>query len=456
VELPIRRRLGFTLPVLNEVRKRLADSQEFESLRRWVDRLFPLVAGKAPNYFRTNTQVFQAMADLQTKYPDLVKVEDVGDSGDKRAGKGGYDIMSMRLGSPKAGQPRKPILMVIATEHAREIANAEISMRKATQLLEGYGKDPEATALLDNYELVFIPIVNPDGHAVVEQGFATGNSTKLMQRKNTQGPGDGVDPNRNYPFHYGGAGASTNPYSQTYRGKGPASESEIQAVIGVAEAINPDFFISLHSYSELVLYAWGDTKEKSPDHVAYKSFSDAMSSLTDEGGDKYTSQPGIDLYATTGTSSDHMYGALHIPAVTIETGQSFHQSDSEFEQTWNEVGPVLDYAAKLTNGAWALGMGPMVRSVKVEGTQVTAQVSDAYNGNQAIVAAEAVTDLATPYGQGVPLSATDGSFDGSQEVVKGDIAALKGKLVYVRAKDADGNWGTWGADWNAAPKVGNA
>lgn len=34
-----------------------------------------------------------------------------------------------------------------------------------TQILSGYGTDPEVTALLDAFDWVIIPSINPDGYA---------------------------------------------------------------------------------------------------------------------------------------------------------------------------------------------------------------------------------------------------------------------------------------------------
>jgi hypothetical protein len=40
----------------------------------------------------------------------------------------------------------------------------------------------------------------------------------------------GTDPNRNWGYHWGGVGASTDPCEETYRGKGRFSEPETRAV----------------------------------------------------------------------------------------------------------------------------------------------------------------------------------------------------------------------------------
>lgn len=77
-----------------------------------------------------------------------------------------------------------------------------------------------------------------------------------------------MDPNRNYDFAFGGPGSSDDPCSQTYRGprafSEPETESESELVMSMRQRIK--LFISLHSYSQLVLIAWDHTKETHKDY----------------------------------------------------------------------------------------------------------------------------------------------------------------------------------------------
>ncbi|MCW2972714.1 MAG: Carboxypeptidase, partial [Thermoleophilia bacterium] len=220
----------------------------------------------APAYFRTYEQVEAALYDLQAKYPNLVEVRDIGDSAEKVAGAADRDILALVL-TNKAKTGVKPSTLHVAGIHAREIANPELLMKFAGNLLTGYGTDAEATMLLDSRETVLVPMLNPDGHAVVERGFAGEKGGYTMQRKSTMNgdPAKGTDLNRNYEYHWGGPGAGTNPGSETYRGPGAASEPETQAIQKYVAAHKPSFFMDWHSYSQLNMYPWGDTKEHTKD-----------------------------------------------------------------------------------------------------------------------------------------------------------------------------------------------
>ena len=412
-----------------------------------------VVAAGAPAYFRTYEQITTALKDLQTKYPNLVEVIDIGDSSEKVAGKANRDVWAIRLtnkqAKPAAGE--KPSVVYIAGEHAREIANPELMMKFIKQTLEGYGTDAEATALLDNRVLNIVPMMNPDGHAVVERGYSKLPDGKLMQRKNTSLP-SGVDLNRNYDFRWGGPGASNLPASDIYRGPSAASEPEVQAVQKFITATKPGVFMDWHSYSRLNLYPWGDTKDPTPDHAGLDAMARKFSTWN-----HYTPQQSIKLYPTSGTSKDWAYGTHKIPGFTIETGDSFHQTDVQFAGSWRENSPIMGYVAKIADAPFQRVKGPDTLDVllaagapglKRGALKLTAQVSDANNGQDAVKGAEWVTDPSVPLGKGNALTPADGAFDAASELVTGVISqAATGALVYVRAQDAQGNWGPNTAQW---------
>jgi hypothetical protein len=407
----------------------------------------------APAYFRTYEQVRSALGELQARFPDLVEVVDIGDSAEKVAGTADRDVLAIRLTAKGVNDGRKPTAFHIAGEHAREIANPELALRHATQLLEGYGSDPEATALLQTRVIEIVPMMNPDGHAVVERGFAKAAGGNLMHRKNTSPPA-GTDLNRNYDFKWGGPGASSNPRSDTYRGPSAASEPEVQAIQRRVAETRPGIFIDWHSYSELNLYPWGDTKDKAPDHAGLDALAKKFSSFNG-----YTPQQSIQLYPTTGTSKDWVYGNFKAAAFTVETGRTFHQTDAEFERVWGENAPVFTYAAKVADAPFARVFGPDAVAVSAAATDaaaggrqqfaVGARLSDSTSGNQALAAAELVLDPFAAPGTGIPMQPADGRFDSPTETVTGLVDAALGErvLVHVRGRDAAGNWGPLTAQW---------
>ena len=124
-------------------------------------------------------------------------------------------------------------------------------MRYISYLLDGYNNDPDAHWLVDYHDIWVVPMLNPDGHHIVEAGG--GGSSPYYQRKNsnnTNGCTDwppsifsqfGVDNNRNFPFLWNCCGGSTGaPCDQTYHGVAANSDPETQAAVNQVRLLIPD------------------------------------------------------------------------------------------------------------------------------------------------------------------------------------------------------------------------
>ena len=128
--------------------------------------------------------------------------------------------------------------------------------------------------------------MNPDGY---QYSF----DVERLWRKNLRdndGDGqttnaDGVDPNRNYPEHfkYDEEGSSKIQSSQTYRGPGPASERETQAIMGLSERVGFEFNVNYHSNGRWLLYpeGWQTSSPTADDPIYF-----ALSGNLDRAGDR--------------------------------------------------------------------------------------------------------------------------------------------------------------------------
>ncbi|MDX6650805.1 MAG: hypothetical protein QOJ97_2756, partial [Solirubrobacteraceae bacterium] len=217
----------------------------------------------------------------------------------------------------------RPVYFVVALHHAREWPAAEVAMEYARMLAESYGTDQRVTDLLKRVRVVVVPLINADGfvasRTAVDPADQTGDENLLLaeqiappgpfayRRKNCGGglpagaPCDvqyGIDPNRNYGEGWGGAGASMNPLGLTYRGPGPWSEPETQAVHEYSQRRQITNIITLHNVAALVLRPPGRRSDGlAPDEPRLKALGDQMADATG-----YTSQYGWELYDTSGTT----------------------------------------------------------------------------------------------------------------------------------------------------------
>lgn len=158
------------------------------------------------------------------------------------------------------------------------------------------------------------------------EGIAPPGGIFSYRRKNCDGLIDsglvpcelqhGVDPNRNYGEKWGGPGSDEDRTSQAYRGSGPWSEPETQAVHEYSQQRQITALITLHNVAALVLRPPGLHDDgKAPDEERLKEIGDAMGRATG-----YTSQYGFQLYDTAGTTEDWNYAAAGTYGFTIEIG----------------------------------------------------------------------------------------------------------------------------------------
>ncbi|MGD9688282.1 MAG: M14 family zinc carboxypeptidase [Phycisphaerales bacterium] len=221
----------------------------------------------------------------------------------------GRDIFAIRIAAPGAPADR-PAVFLHSLQHCREWVTGMTTMFIADRLVRGHATDPEVAALLSTVQFIIVPVVNPDGYvytwASPQQRFWRKN-----RRPNPNGT-TGVDLNRNWGFGWGGQGSSGNQGSETYRGPSAFSEPETQALRDFITA-NPHIkaHVDIHSYSQLVLSAWGYTADPAPDALLFDDLNSLMvGAFAGVHGTAYTGGPTFStIYPASGVSSDWSYGA---------------------------------------------------------------------------------------------------------------------------------------------------
>ena len=414
-----------------------------------------------PKYFRTVDGIYGDMSAMKSSFGDLVSLETIGKSERKKQHEkdpklpDGYDLKMLRLGKQPARE-NKPKIMFTAGMHAREIANPEILMQWARNLLQNYGKDPQATFFLDNYEILLVPMVNPDGHRVVENGFANAKDGDIWQRKNNPNAIDpkkdnyDVDLNRNFSDKRWGGPGTGGPYDQTFPGESMASESETQAIENVFKSEkNLQFYTDLHSYSQLILHPPSNDHEKVPE-ADYKGFVNLSNHLAQITG--YTPEDAKDLYPTSGTSDTSAYFIHKIPGLTIETGTSFHMSLREFEAVQKVINPSLDFLVKsFTHWRDVAEVAPEPKWVQVD---KDARKLQAVFNTANIGAVEYVLDPDhTKPGFGIAMKKYSANkYDADIDLLLQNQETATPRIIFVRAQDAQTKeWGPLTAQWLVPP-----
>ncbi len=250
----------------------------------------------------TYDEIVAELDNMATLFPDLItEKESLGQSGE------GRDMWMVKISDNAGTSEDEPQVLYTALHHAREPAGAMTLLFYMYYLLENYDTDPFVHALVDNTEMYFVPVMNPDGYVYNQQTNPNGGGMWRKNRRDNGTPGCiGVDINRNYGYMWGydNYGSSPDPCDETYRGPSAFSEPEIQAIRDFCEAHEFKNALNYHTYSNLLLYAWGYTDEPSPDDGLF--FAHSMLYTMDN---HYTFGPGsTTIYPTNGGSDDWMYG----------------------------------------------------------------------------------------------------------------------------------------------------
>ncbi len=420
--------------------------------------------------YRTVEETFAFLNQMAAAYPQLAEVFTYGQSWEKmRNPLNGYNLTGIKLTNKENRGGVRPRFFLQAGIHARELVPPEMATRFIQYLLNNYGIDGDATWLLDEHEIIVVPIINPDGRKIAETG--------QLKRKNTNnltggctGTLTGIDLNRNYSFWWGTVNMPTDPpCGETWPGLVAASEPEIAFEQALMTSLFPDqrpndrttpapldatgVFLDMHSTGNLVLYPWGED-ETPPPNMQLRTIAQKMA---DYNG--YNPIQSIQLYPTSGSSKDWAYGELGVAALSTETGiggsggcrgfmPQYTCLDGGAEGNfWNLNRPVLLYLAKLARTPYMSSEGPTPETFTSTRTRlnrylVRAQISDENNGGQNITAAEIYIDR-PPWRGGVPIAmfAEDGSFNSPVESAVANIVVAGSHLIYVRGRDSAGNWG---------------
>ena len=240
---------------------------------------------------------------------------------------GGRDILAVKLtqGAPGVADGSRPAVLFSATQHAREWISTEVDRRLMNWYIEQWkANDPAVKSLLQTTELWFVPVANPDGY---QYTFDPDHRLWRKNLRDNDGNGiittaDGVDPNRNFPNHWGydEEGSSSITSSETYRGPSAGSEPETKAMKGLLDRVPFRFQVNYHSNGQWLLYAegWQIATPTADDPIYY-----AMSGNLDTPAIK-DFHPGLSsdvLYVTNGETTDYAHASRGTLAWTPELSE---------------------------------------------------------------------------------------------------------------------------------------
>ena len=128
------------------------------------------------DHYYTLEQVYEAVQALNKAYPEMTKLEEVGQSEE------GRPIYAVTVNNPKTGPALdKPGVYVDGNIHGNEIQGGEICLYMLDYLLGNYGKNKEVTELLDKRSFYVVPVINVDGRRHFFNDANTSDSNRSLR-----------------------------------------------------------------------------------------------------------------------------------------------------------------------------------------------------------------------------------------------------------------------------------
>lgn len=218
-------------------------------------------------------------------------------------------LVALRIGKElsSSNEKSRPRLLFTAATHGDEIITTEVLLSLMNTFLSRAKSEPRFQSMLENFELVFIPVLNPDGF------------TRQYRYEGNQ------DPNRSYSFP-----------KDPQRKPTPSIAAEISFVQKYPIAGSIDF----HAYSGVIIYPWGYT-ETPLASAPLKTFHDLSAKMAATNDYHYGSIADI-MYIAQGSSCDYFHWTKQSISIGIELGDDKSPDPSEFakyiqeqeESTW--------------------------------------------------------------------------------------------------------------------------
>jgi carboxypeptidase D len=264
----------------------------------------------------------QIMEKFQDDYPQRARLIDLGPT---VQGRRLYLLKVSANVSANAGRPR---FLHVALVHGDELLNYMNALHMIDTLLSGYETVPRFRALLDNIEIWFVPLCNPDGC------YHGGDSTVQSARRFNA---DTVDINRNFPCPCG-----RTEFNHAITGEYTAREPETAALLNLWNRYVFHLSTDAHSGTETMLWPYGSMERRPCDEEWYtwvcRRFVDQVHGIdsayfTQCGGDGMGNLYS-ELYECHGTLVDYSVFSRRGRMIVMETALEKMMTEADLKKYW--------------------------------------------------------------------------------------------------------------------------
>ncbi|MBO1511763.1 M14 family metallocarboxypeptidase [Metabacillus bambusae] len=221
----------------------------------------------------------QDIFSLNAMYPSIVDIKTIGKSVD------GRNIYALKLGTGKTE------VLFNGSHHAREHMTTNLLMEMIDEYAQGYVGSKaidgyNVKQILTNTSIWFVPMVNPDGVTLVQEGYKSAKNPSYVLKINNNNKDfsawkaniRGVDLNRQYPADWNNICCNPGkPGPQNYKGEKPLSEPEVRAMYNFTLDHSFKTAVSYHSSGEIIYWHF---HQKSSDYSRDYKLAEKLSDKT--------------------------------------------------------------------------------------------------------------------------------------------------------------------------------
>ncbi|KAI8958528.1 hypothetical protein F5Y11DRAFT_335891 [Daldinia sp. FL1419] len=176
----------------------------------------------------------------------------------------GRDIVGLRVGIPPSGVPpggsgtRKDTILITGGIHAREWISVSTVNYVAWSFIKSVDEDPMIAKILEHYDIVFIPVLNPDGY---EYTWDVDRLWRKSRQRTKMQYCPGFDLDHAFGYRWDETRHQSEPCSESYGGDQPFEAVEAGELTDwirneTDSGVHFVAYLDLHSYSQQVLYPY--------------------------------------------------------------------------------------------------------------------------------------------------------------------------------------------------------
>ena len=252
---------------------------------------------------------------LQTQCPLSLRVRSIGKTAL------GRDIFLAQMGNPSAAHR----VIIVGATHAREHITTRLIIAQIHALLNGLNTDAALAQRLYYTRIDFIPMHNPDGVTLSQQGLRCIPDAALQRtlyRLNDnhtdftywKANARGVDLNRNFDADFSRVDGPDAPAPEGFKGRAPGSEAETAALCAFIQREHHHALLSYHAQGEEIYWFFG---QRGTDFTRDRQLAHRLSGLTG-----YQVVSPQDSGPSAGGLKDWFVQHFRRPGFTVEVGRN--------------------------------------------------------------------------------------------------------------------------------------